>query len=122
MNKFLFLKKKTNDEIQTELREVYMGTLHRLHQLSNIGQLNSDAVAKTFLIMSAQVTTPGAGMIEKILDMVLADRRVKVREIAKAVEISIDRVHNILQNHLGMEKLSARWVPRLLTAHKRISV
>ena len=34
--------------------------------------------------------------------------------------ISSERVHNILHQHLGMKKLSARWVPRLLTVdHKR---
>uniref|UniRef100_T1HXT9 Uncharacterized protein n=1 Tax=Rhodnius prolixus TaxID=13249 RepID=T1HXT9_RHOPR len=43
------------------------------------------------------------------------DRRVKVREIASAVGISNERVHNILHQHLDMTKLSARWVPRLLT-------
>lgn len=68
-----------------------------------------------------EVTTPE--IIDKIHDMVLEDRRVKVREIATAVGISTERVHNILHKHLDMTKLSARWVPRLLTAdQKRIRV
>ena len=38
-----------------------------------------------------------------------------VNQIANAVSISRERVQNILHNELGMLKVSARWVPRLLT-------
>ncbi|XP_041675682.1 uncharacterized protein LOC121530531 [Drosophila eugracilis] len=48
-------------------------------------------------------------------DLVLASRRLKIREIAETVGISKDRVGHILHEILGMRKLSARWVPRLLT-------
>ena len=58
--------------------------------------------------------------IEKIRNMVLADRRLKVQEIMEAVGISHGSVVSILKDHLGMKKLSARWVPPLLTIdHKR---
>jgi len=53
--------------------------------------------------------------VTKIHDLVLADRRLKIREIAGTVGISKDRVGHILHEILGMRKLSARWVPRLLT-------
>jgi hypothetical protein len=49
-------------------------------------------------------------IVDKIHDMVMDDRRVKVQEIASAVGISSERVHNILHQHLNMRKLSARWV------------
>lgn len=65
----------------------------------------------------AEVTTPET--IEKIHKIVLADRRTKVREIAEAVGISSERVHNILHKYLGMNKLCARWVPRLLTPEQK---
>ena len=39
-----------------------------------------------------------------------ADRRVKIREIADIVDISTERIQNILHEKLGMRKLSARWV------------
>ena len=65
-----------------------------------------------------EVSTPET--IEKIHDMVLADRRLKVREIVEVIGISHGSVVSILNDHLGMRKLSARWVPRLLTVdHKR---
>ena len=58
-------------------------------------------------------------MIDKIHDIVLNDRRLKVREISQAVNIVMGRVWYILYECLGMRKLSARWVPRFLTAdHK----
>jgi len=45
--------------------------------------------------------------VTKIRDLVLADRRLKVREIAETVRISEDRVGHILHDVLGMRKLSA---------------
>lgn len=59
-------------------------------------------------------------IVDKIHGMILDDRRMKVREVAEAVGISTERVHHILHEYLDMKKLSARWVPRLLTHdHKR---
>jgi len=53
--------------------------------------------------------------VTKIHHPVLADRRLKIGEIAETVGISKYRVGHILHYILGMCKLSARWVPRLLT-------
>lgn len=62
-------------------------------------------------------------MIGKIHNIILKDRRVKLREIADIVNISYERVSNIIHEHLHMRKLSARFVPRLLTIdQKRIRV
>ena len=62
-------------------------------------------------------------MIDKIHDILLNDRRLKVREIGEAVNISVGCVWHILHECLGMWKLSARWVPRLDTAdYKRACV
>lgn len=54
-------------------------------------------------------------IINKIHDVVLADRQVKIREIADEMHTSNERVFHILQDILGLQKLSARWVPRLFT-------
>ena len=52
--------------------------------------------------------------------MVWADRRLKVQEIVEAIGMSHGSENSILKDHLGMKKLSGRWVPRLLTIdHKR---
>ena len=52
-------------------------------------------------------------MIDRIHDIVLNDRRLKVREISETVNIS--------HECLGMRKLSARWVPRLLAADHKLA-
>ena len=60
-------------------------------------------------------------MIEKIHDMVLSDRRIEVREIVEATGISQGTVFSILLEKLGMKKMLARCVPRLLLKeNKRI--
>ena len=59
-------------------------------------------------------------IIDKVHDIVLTDRRVKVRELVEVTNISHGTVISILHEQLSMKKLSARWVPRLLTVdHKR---
>ena len=50
----------------------------------------------------------------------LEDRRLKVSEIAETTGMSTERVHNILHQHLCMEKLCVRWVPRLLTIDQKL--
>jgi len=56
-------------------------------------------------------------IIDKVHDIVLTDRRVKVRE---ATDISHGTVISILYEQLGIKKLSARWVRRLfIVDHKR---
>ena len=58
--------------------------------------------------------------IGKVHQMVLDDRRIKVREIADVMNMSKERVCQILNQHLGMRKLSARWVPCLLTVNYKL--
>lgn len=53
---------------------------------------------------------------EKVKKLVLEDRRIKVWQIAEALGISKERVGEILHQHLRMTKVSARWVPKMLTA------
>lgn len=64
-----------------------------------------------------EVTTPEN--IQKIHRMVLNDRKLKLSEVAEAVGLSKERVGNILHEHLGMKKLNARWVPRVLSMEQK---
>lgn len=52
--------------------------------------------------------------------MVLDDRRQTVQQIAKSIGISSGSVHAVLTDILGMSKLSARWVPRMLTPDQKL--
>jgi transposase len=58
-------------------------------------------------------------IIEEVHNMILDDRRMKVREIAETIGISKERVGYILHEELDMKNLCARWVPRLLTADQK---
>lgn len=48
-----------------------------------------------------EITT--VDMMEKIHSMVMEDRRVKMREIAEAVSICTERVHNMLHEKLHVK-------------------
>ena len=65
------------------------------------------------------VTVATQEMVNKVHDIVMTDRRVTERYIASTVGISQERVHSILIEDLEMRKLSARWVPRLLTVDQK---
>jgi len=60
-----------------------------------------------------------AEIVKQVHRIVLSDRKVKLRELAEAVGISKERVGYILHDVLDMKKLSARWVPRLLTVDQK---
>ena len=53
-------------------------------------------------------------MIERVERLVLNNHRIKVAELASECGISNRSVYTIIHEHLGMSKVSARWVPRNL--------
>ena len=55
-----------------------------------------------------------SAIIKKVSDVIDADRRHTVREVAEIVGISKSSAHRILSDELGMSRVCARWVPRLL--------
>ncbi|XP_055307605.1 histone-lysine N-methyltransferase SETMAR-like, partial [Sitodiplosis mosellana] len=57
--------------------------------------------------------------ITKINKMIMADRKLKLQEIADILKISKGSVYTILHDHLGMRKLCSKWVPRLLTPEQK---
>ncbi|XP_046976469.1 histone-lysine N-methyltransferase SETMAR-like [Vanessa cardui] len=54
--------------------------------------------------------------IQFVEEKVLEDRRLKTKELAAMTGLSKTTVLRILHEHLGMNKVSARWVPKLLSA------
>lgn len=119
--RFLFLDGKTCEEIKVKLHAVYkdhapsMTTIR--YWFNEFKRGRTSVFDEEHPGRPMEVTTED--MVNKIHDIVLADRRVKVREIADIVHISIERIQNILHEKLGMRKLSARWVPRLLTVEQK---
>ena len=61
-----------------------------------------------------EATTPeNCAAVERL---VLKNRRLKVNQIAETLGISHGSVERILHGKLGMSKVCARWIPRMLTS------
>ena len=58
-------------------------------------------------------------MCQKVEDMILQDRRVKVSVIAHELGISAGTVSSIIHSVLIISKVSSRWVPRTLTPEQK---
>jgi len=63
--------------------------------------------------------TVKTSILDVVREVVNADRRVTVSVIADDLGVSCSTVHRILTLDLGMSKVSARWVPRLLKDSKK---
>ncbi|UYV61976.1 hypothetical protein LAZ67_1007240 [Cordylochernes scorpioides] len=57
--------------------------------------------------------------IDKIHDLVMLDRRMTVRQIEETLGIPKTTVDRIMREHLGLRKISARWVPKFLTPDQK---
>ena len=55
----------------------------------------------------------------QVKTLVLEDRRVAVKQLAAITKMSVGSIATILHDHLHMSKVSARWVPRLLTPNQK---
>lgn len=120
--KHYFLRKKTITETKQRLDKYYGDSAPSISMVKKwftefrCGRTSTSDAERSG--RPKEVITPE--IVDKIHEMILDDRRMKVRELAHAVGISTERVHHILHEYLDMRKLSARWVPRLLTLdHKR---
>ena len=58
-------------------------------------------------------------IVSKIKEIIEGDARFTVRDIARKVGISLSTVYLILKKHLKVRKISARWVPHLLTDEQK---
>ena len=56
-----------------------------------------------------------AAVVERVRNLVMADRRLTVREIAEEIGVSKDSAHAILREDLNMNRVAAKFVPKLLS-------
>ncbi|GFO00668.1 histone-lysine N-methyltransferase SETMAR [Plakobranchus ocellatus] len=56
----------------------------------------------------------------RVDELIRCDRRMKIREIALKLEIPKSTVHEIVHDTLGYRKVSARWVPKMLTEDHKL--
>lgn len=57
--------------------------------------------------------------IDKTRCLVIADRRIKTQEISAHTGLAKPQITEIIHNHLHFTKLSARWIPKILTAENK---
>ncbi|UYV80958.1 K02A2.6-like [Cordylochernes scorpioides] len=57
--------------------------------------------------------------INEVEKLILANRRITVREVAEDLNISIGSCHSIFINDLGMRRVAAKFVPKLLNCDQK---
>ena len=115
--RYLCLKGKTGKEIHSDLANVYGSSAASYAQVKCwVGEFKRGRMS---LEDEARPGHPPDAtdreMCKKVPDLVYSDRRIQVEEIAQALGISHGNVSTILHDHLGMRKLTARWVPKPLS-------
>ena len=67
-------------------------------------------------------TATSQKMVEKVTNLNATDARFSTRHIAKCVGISVGAAHTILRRDLKMRKISARWIPHLVTKEQKLAL
>ena len=57
--------------------------------------------------------------VERVSEMIRSNRRLTIREISEDLNISYGSVQNILTTDLNMRRVSAKFVPRVLTIEQK---
>jgi len=115
--KFLFLQGKARKAIRDEMFLVYQDNCpsydvvkHWCKQFK-CGRLSIQDGERD----GRPSTARNDDIIKKVQDLILNNRRVTINDIVNETGVSHGSVCNIVHNELHMSKVSARWVPRLLT-------
>ena len=58
----------------------------------------------------------------QVQQMILANRRITIDEIAQSLQISFGSAQEIIHEIFGYNKVSARWVPKKLTEEHKLDV
>ena len=101
--KHYFLRGKSSNETEEKLARYYKesapshGMVHKWFTKFRCGLISTSDAARAGY--PKEVTSQE--MIDKIHDIVLSDRRLKVREISETANISVGRVWHILHEFLG---------------------
>ena len=114
---FLTLEGRTPKEIHERMAKVYVdsapsyATVKRWAVEAKHGRESLDDEARSGRPPSA--VTPET--ISALEAMIMEDRRITIVQMSKALDISVGSVETIIHEHLKMNKVSARWVPKMLT-------
>ena len=114
---YLYLKRKTGQEIHCELTNVYGSSAPSYADVKFwVGEFKRGRMSLKDETRSGRPSdATDEEMCNKVRDLVHSDRRIKVEEIANALHISHGSVSTILHDRLFMRKLTARWIPKSLS-------
>ena len=121
--RYLYLKGKTGKEIHGELADVYGSSAPSYaHVTFWVGEFKRCRMSLEDEARSGcPLDATDEEMCKKVRDLVYSDRGIQVEEIVQALGISHSSVSTILHDHLGMCKLTARWVPKSLSDEQMAS-
>ncbi|GFR62975.1 histone-lysine N-methyltransferase SETMAR [Elysia marginata] len=119
--KFFYLKGQNSTEIHQEMVQVYA---EKCPNYSTVTHWVREFRSGFLSVMDEHrkgrlpsvVTEKNLSTVEKLI---MKDRRMTVKLLAFQTKISIGSVETILHDHLNLNKVSARWVPRLLTTDQK---
>lgn len=119
--KFLTKQGKTQKIIHEEMVAVYHDSAP---SLSTIQKWSSEFKRGRESIeddprAGGPVSATTAENVKTVENLVLQDARIKVKMLAEMTKLSVGTIYTILHDHLNMSKVSARWVPRMLTAPQK---
>ena len=115
--RYLYLKRKTDQEIHCELTKFYGSSAPSYAQVKFwVGEFKHNRTSLEDETRSGRLSdATDEEMCNKVRNLVYSDRRIKVEEIVNALHISHGSVSTTLHDCLGMHKLTARWVPKSLS-------
>lgn len=119
--KFLTLKGLEPNQIIIEMQSVYGNDAP---SLSTIKRWNNEFKRGRQSLLDDErsgrpPTSTNEDKIQAVEELVNNDRRLRIANIAHILGISCGSVHEILHQHLGFNKVSARWVPKMLKPDQR---
>ena len=116
--KFLHLKGQTLTEIHRKIVEVYAekcpnysAVTHWVRKFKSgfLSVMDEPREGRP----TSVVTEKNVSTVEKLVKQ---DWRITVKQLASETRISVGSIEKIPHDHVNLNKVSARWVPRLLTA------
>jgi len=119
--KFQTKRQKSPKEIHTQFIQVYgesSPTYDVIKYWSKQFRLGRDSIEDEER-SSRPKTARDDEVIKKVYELVLQNRRVRLFQIAVEMQNSYGSVFNTMHEDLGVSKVSARWVPRLLTIEQK---
>lgn len=60
-----------------------------------------------------------SGLVNTVRDMIEEDRRVSIRDLSDQTGVGKTTIDVILKEHLNMNKVCARWIPRILSEENK---